>query len=246
MAHLHPDLFRDLKYYRAIRDFNSRGQTETHFAQRWTVGSEVLLDTLQSSVSFAAYVITDLCPKVCNLEKPWKAEGRRACGNTKLPLITCYLFNINSLQKNTNKSLTPTPGIHKISEDIFRQMYDYQQPLSCAEITSLWQGGRWEEAVCPKRRVVNFDWKGNYITNVCCFGHMAQWLWTCKSAQHKTAQQVNFWWPVTDAGPQITSHQDGLEDPLSMMLRYTERKPYQGKSDRIKWLIWCDDIVIKG
>lgn len=62
----------------------------------------------------------------------------------------------------------------------------------------------------------------------------------------QTAQQVNLWWLVTVAGPQITSHQDGLEDPLSTMLRYNERKPYQGKNDRIKWLIWYDDIVIKG
>lgn len=54
-----------------------------------------------------------------------------------------FLIDINSLQKNTSKSLTPTPGIHKISEDTFRQMYDYQQPLTCAEITSfLWQSGQ--------------------------------------------------------------------------------------------------------
>jgi len=67
--------------------------------------------------------------------------------------------------------------------------------------------GQREKAVYPKHRVVNFDCKGNYATDICCFGRMGQWLWTCKSVQHKnhtasqslaTSQQTQgLRWPVT-------------------------------------------------
>lgn len=131
-------------------------------------GPRILLDVLQSSISSSAYKITGLFPKVC-FAKPWKGKGRWDSENIRLPLITCYLFNINSLQKNTNKSLTWTLGIHNVSEDISRQMYNYRQSLPFAEITRQsfqWKRGQWEKAVYPKHGVVKFDRKGNCATTV--------------------------------------------------------------------------------
>lgn len=84
---------------------------------------ETELNASQSSTSYLAHLITELFPMVC-FAKSWKGQGKWDCGNIISPLSTCYLFNIDSLQKennNNNKFWTETLGILSISEDVFKQ-----------------------------------------------------------------------------------------------------------------------------
>lgn len=188
---------------------SSKQKLTLHTEEEW--GLQILLDALQSSISSSAYKITHLSPKA-GFAKPWKGKGKWASGNTKLPLKTCYLFNIISLQNQPYKQ-KPNSNLsnpQNFCTDTFRPMYSYQQPLPCTETTSqsfLWKQGQWQEAVFPKHTAVHFDQRGNTSPTP-----------SASDPRDKgTARQ--FTGIVTDARPQSATHRDSLEDPPSTVLR---------------------------